>query len=238
MKISLVIPAYNESAIIENTVNAAVQALSGRSGGFELIIVDDGSTDNTADILATLATGCVSFISYRDNRGKGGAVKAGMKAARGDLVFFTDADLAYGLDVVEAGARLMCATGADMVIGSRKLQRGGYGAYPGIRLAASKCFSLITGLVSGMKYDTQCGIKGFRKPVSDKLFPLCLTDGFSFDFEIMLLSKHLGCKVDEFPVKILNHRDSRVSMLRDSVRMLREITATKRRLKRKWKKSK
>ena len=232
MELSLVIPAYNEGAIIKDTVEAALTALSGKFDGFELIVVDDGSTDGTKEILSQLS-GSVTLISCAGNRGKGFAVKTGMLAARGDIVFFTDADLAYGLDIIETGAKLLGETGADIVAGSRKLEKNGYAGYPAPRLIASKCFSLILRAVTGMKYDTQCGVKGFKKRAADEIFNSCETDGFSFDFEAMAFAQRHGYRIVEMPVKILNHRDSRVSLARDGLRMLVEVAGIRRKMRRK-----
>ena len=228
MKISLVIPAYNESLIIEDTVRAADDYLAGHFEDYELIAVDDGSTDGTAEILKGLCSDRVRMLGYQDNRGKGYAVRCGMLAADGDILLYTDADLAYGLDNIELVARLFEETDADIIIGSRKLQADGYEGYPLARFLASKCFSFLTMLASGMRYDTQCGFKGFRRAAAQEIFAKCVVDGFAFDFEVMLLAEDF-CKITQIPVKIINHRYSKVRIIRDSARMLREIMAIKRR---------
>ena len=109
-----------------------------------------------------------------------------------------------------------------------KLQKDGYEGYPAIRLLASKCFSLLTALASGMKYDTQCGFKGFRREAAKTIFSKCVVDGFAFDFEALLMAEDLF-KITQIPVKIINHRYSKVRIIRDSLKMLREIALIRRR---------
>ena len=228
MKISLVIPVYNESRIISDTIEAARSYLAGTCEDYELVIVDDGSTDGTGDIAANHEN--VRLVGYNQNKGKGYAVKTGMLAAQGDFVFYTDADLAYGLEVIGAALDLFDETGADIVIGSRKLEADGYSDYTLLRRIASKCFSFAAKLCSKMDYDTQCGFKGFRKAASDAVFTRCSTDGWAFDFEVMMYADKLGHTVRQMPVRIINHRESKVRMVRDSIKMLRDILAIRRTL--------
>ncbi|MDR0906286.1 MAG: glycosyltransferase [Oscillospiraceae bacterium] len=231
MKISLVIPAFNESALIRETVTAAEAYLSREFEEYELLVVNDGSRDGTAEILAGLASETVKILGYPDNRGKGCAVKTGVLAAMGDIVFYTDADLAYGLDVLKTAAALFGDAETRLVAGSRKLPGGGYGEYPLIRRLASKCFSLVQYAVSGMLYDTQCGFKGFRAEEVRAIFSAVREDGFAFDFEVLSIAERRGAKIAQLPVTIVNHRSSDVRLLRDSIRMLRAIYAIRRRLK-------
>ena len=147
-KISLVIPAYNEAAIIKNTINEALELLAGTGCDYELIISDDGSTDETRLIAQSVNDEHLRVIGHFPNKGKGCAVREGMLAAEGDVVISTDADLAYGIDAVgELASRLQNA-GTDIAVGSRKLHPEGYEDYPFIRLLASRLFSLMTGLLA------------------------------------------------------------------------------------------
>ena len=235
-KISLVIPAYNEAAIIENTIKTALSFLEGRFTEFELIISDDGSTDNTRAVAESIHNEHLRCIGHMPNRGKGSAVREGILAARGDIIVYTDADLAYGIEAVGGLADKLAAEVADMAIGSRKLHPQGYEDYPVIRLAASRLFTFLTGLLAGFHYDTQCGLKAFSAKAAKGIFTLCETDGFAFDFEVMLLAKGLGLSVAQLPVKIINHRASKVSVFSDSIKMFCDIvrirSAVKRRLRR------
>ncbi len=231
MKVSLVIPAYNESAIIEDTARAAMARLSQIDPDYEIVVVDDGSTDGTADLLRTMEGRHLRLEGYFPNRGKGAAVRAGMLAARGDYVFCTDADLAYGLENIPDMLRKLEETGCDLVIGSRRLNGEGYRDYPLIRLVTSKGFALIVRLFSGLPYDTQCGIKGYRRQAAQALFSKCETDGFAFDFEALLRAQRAGMAVEQEAVAIVNHRDSKVNLLRDSARMFRDLLRIKARVR-------
>lgn len=236
VKISLVIPAYNEAAIIEKTIKTALSFLESRFAEFELIISDDGSTDKTRALAESIPNEHLRCIGHMPNRGKGSAVREGILAADGDIVVYTDADLAYGIEAVGELTDKLAAEGADIAIGSRKLHPQGFEDYPFIRLAASRLFSFLTGLLAGFHYDTQCGLKAFTANTAKEIFELCETDGFAFDFEVMLLVKRLRLSVAQLPVKIINHRDSKVAVLRDSIRMFGDIirirSALKRRLRR------
>ena len=229
--LSLVIPAYNESSIISDTIKNAVSALSARFDEWELMLVDDGSTDATLCKMREAESEHVRVITYEKNRGKGYAVRLGVLEARGDVVFYTDADLAYGLDVVARGNELLEKTGADIIIGSRKLDREAYNSYPLVRKITSRGFALASRILSGMRYDTQCGIKGFKRTAAVKIFTGCMEERFAFDFEVMMTADKLGFSVCEMPVRIINHRESKVHIVRDSLRMARDVFRIRRRLK-------
>ena len=228
--ISLIIPAYNESAVIENTVRASAEALDRLGEEWELLVVDDGSADDTAARAQSAAGGRARVIRYAPNRGKGCAVRTGVLASRGDVVFFTDADLAYGLDVVGAALAVFRETGCDIVAGSRRLDREAYRAYPPMRRLASRCFALGSRLLSGMCWDTQCGFKGFTREAADDVFSRCEEDRFAFDFEVMLTAEKRGYAIAQMPVRIVNHRASSVRLVRDSLRMAKSVLAIRRRL--------
>jgi dolichyl-phosphate beta-glucosyltransferase len=222
-KLSLVIPAYNEAAIIENTVQSALAYLGRYFEDYELIIADDGSTDDTRALVRGIADKHLRIVGHRPNQGKGSAVREGILAASGEVIVYTDADLAYGLEAVGELAALLRSKNAQLAIGSRKLHPEGYEDYPLIRLLASRLFSFLSGLLAGFRYDTQCGLKAFTAEAALEIFTRCETDGFAFDFEAMMLAKALRLRVVQLPVKIINHRDSKVSVLRDSVRMFGDI---------------
>lgn len=234
-KISLVIPAYNEAIIIKKTIETALDFLGRYCSDYELIISDDGSTDDTKKIVESMVSEHVRCISHFPNRGKGSAVREGILASCGEIIVYTDADLAYGIQAVGVLTNKLISEDADITIGSRKLHPEGYEDYPLIRLLASRFFSFLTGLLAGFSYDTQCGLKAFSAKAASEIFSRCETDGFAFDFEVMMLAKGKGLSVAQLPVKIINHRDSKVAVLRDSIKMFIDIirirSAVKRRLK-------
>lgn len=223
MDISLVIPAYNESGIIMDTIQTVSARLAELTAEYEVLVVDDGSTDGMAELVRGCGDPRVRLEGYASNRGKGCAVRTGMLAAQGDLILCTDADLAYGVDVF-AGLLERLRTGeADLVIGSRRIGGEGYKNYPPLRILMSKCFGLLSHMISGLPYDTQCGIKAYRRQAARAIFSRCTTDGFSFDFEVLMWADKLGLKVEQFPVSVINFRESKVNVIRDSARMFRDV---------------
>ena len=223
MDISLVIPAYNESGIIMDTIQTVSARLAELTSEYEVLIVDDGSTDGMAELVRGCGDPRVRLEGYASNRGKGCAVRTGMLAAQGDLILCTDADLAYGVDVF-AGLLERLRTGeADLVIGSRRIGGEGYKNYPPLRILMSKCFGLLSHMISGLPYDTQCGIKAYRRQAARAIFSRCTTDGFSFDFEVLMRADRLGLKVEQIPVSVINFRESKVNVVRDSARMFRDV---------------
>ena len=223
MDVSLVIPAYNESAIIPDTIRAVSAKLAELTGAYEVLIVDDGSTDGMAELVERCGDPHVRLERYTPNRGKGCAVRVGMLAARGSIILCTDADLAYGVEVFAAILERFAAGDADLVIGSRRIGPNGYRSYPPLRLAASRCFHLLVRLVSGLDCDTQCGIKGYRRRAAREIYSRCTTDGFSFDFEVLIRADKLRLKVEQIPVSVVNFRESKVHIVRDSCRMFRDL---------------
>ena len=223
MDVSLVIPAYNESKIVLDTIRTVSARLAELKVEYEVLIVDDGSTDGMGQLVRGCKDPHVRLEGYAPNCGKGRAVRTGMLAARGDLILCTDADLAYGVDVF-AGLLERLRTGeADLVIGSRRIGGEGYKNYPPLRILMSKCFGLLSHMISGLPYDTQCGIKAYRRQAARDIFSRCTTDGFSFDFEVLMWADKLGLKVEQFPVSVINFRESKVNVIRDSARMFRDV---------------
>lgn len=222
-KVSLIIPTYNEAIIIENTIKTALTFLESSFSDYELIISDDGSTDKTEQLAKSINNPRLRVVGHKPNKGKGCAVREGMLAALGEIVVYTDADLAYGIEAVGELVKKLEDEGTEIAIGSRKLHPEGFEDYPLIRLVASKLFSFLTGLLAGFHYDTQCGLKAFSAKSAKLVFSKCRTDGFAFDFEVMMLAKGLKLSVTQLPVKIINHRASKVQVLRDSIKMFGDI---------------
>ena len=199
---------------------------------YEILFSDDGSTDGCADIVRSLELPCVRVVGYRNNRGKGCAVRTAFLEARGDFVMFTDADLAYGTEVIRrAYDELLAHPEAGLVIGSRNLDKDGYSGYTFLRRVASKAYIFLLGIVGGFRLsDSQCGCKGFTHDAVQKIFPRCEVDGFAFDFEAILWAGKLGIGIVEMPVKVINHGSSKVHVLRDSLKMLKDLHRMKKRI--------
>lgn len=241
MKLSLCIPMYNESSIVcatVDTVYAAMEKLSGDTGyKYEVLFSNDGSTDNCA-ALASLeieklgASDRMRVTGYEKNRGKGAAVRHAILESVGDVVIYTDCDLAYGTDVVGEAAKRFDPPKTDLVIGSRNMSDDGYEGYTFIRKLASKIYIKVLCVVAGFKLsDSQCGFKAFRGEAARRIFSEVENDGFAFDIEVILTAISLGYTIGEMPVKIVNHRESKINVLSDSVRMLRDLIRIKKAVK-------
>ena len=232
MEISVCIPMYNESERIADTARELSEYMAKNFSDYEILFSDDGSTDGCADIVRSLGLPCVRVVGYRNNRGKGCAVRTAFLEARGDFVMFTDADLAYGTEVIRrAYDELLAHPEAGLVIGSRNLDKDGYSGYTFLRRVASKAYIFLLGIVGGFRLsDSQCGCKGFTHDAVQKIFPRCEVDGFAFDFEAILWAGKLGIGIVEMPVKVINHGTSKVHVLRDSLRMLQDLRRMKKRI--------
>lgn len=225
---------YNESSIIEDAVRTYASYLEGRFEDWELIFVDDGSADGCGDVVlaAHEKDERIRLCRYTPNRGKGYAVRTGVLAAQGDLILFTDCDNAYGEEAIGRLADNLTDSGADIVVGSRNLSKDGYEGYTVFRKLASKTYIKVIAVAAGFKLtDSQCGIKGFRADIAKKIFSNCEVDRFAFDLEVIMIATKLGAQIKEMPVKIINHRESTVHVLGDSVKMLRDVYRMKKRIK-------
>ena len=232
-KISLCIPMYNESSIIADTAKTLHEYMSATFESYEIIFSNDGSKDGCDKIVEEMNLPCVRVVGYPTNRGKGCAVRTALLAAEGDVVMFTDADLAYGCDVIKQVYDEFAANpAADMVIGSRNLHKDGYEGYTFIRKLASKTYIKVLCLAGGFKLsDSQCGCKAFTRETVQEIFPRCEVNGFAFDFEAILWATKLKKTIVETPVKIINHRESKVNVLRDTFKMLKDLIKMKKRIK-------
>lgn len=244
--LSVIIPMYNEQKIVRDCAAALVRELESADdfvSRYEIIFSDDGSSDGCGDTAAkfasaaqtanTLTRGTIRVVRSEENRGKGHAVKLGMTSANGDISVFTDCDLAYGTQaVIEIAKQLYSEKDADVMIGSRAIHPDGYHGYTLLRKIASKTYLRLLTIFANLSFsDSQCGIKAFKKSSSSQVFSLAETDGWAFDFELLMISAGLGLRVGEYPVRIVNHRESKVRLLRDSFRMVRDVVKIRRRVK-------
>lgn len=232
MKISVCIPMYNESSVIAQCAKQLHEYMSERFDDYEILFSDDGSLDGSGDIVRGLDLPCVRVVGYEQNRGKGCAVRTAMLAAEGDVVMFTDADLAYGTEVIgRAVEEFEKCPDADLVIGSRNISDDGYEGYTFVRKLASKAYIKVLCLAGGFKLtDSQCGCKAFRGEAARSIFSRAEVDGFAFDFEAILWANKLKYRIVEMPVKIINHRESKVRLLRDAFKMLGDLRRMRKRI--------
>lgn len=225
-QVSIIIPAYNERERIGQTLDRVLDCIERRAWDAEVLVVDDGSTDGTLDIVEGFMQrdSHVNLLRNPSNRGKGYSVRNGLLQALGDVVMFTDADLSAPIDEAE---RLFDAIrdGADVAIGSRWLERQRQTAYqPLYRRFFGRCFNAVTRVVMGLPYaDTQCGFKAFRRPAAQMIFRLQRIERWGFDPEILFIARRLRFRVTEVPVTWGHDERSKISYLRDGAKMLEDM---------------
>jgi glycosyltransferase involved in cell wall biosynthesis len=223
---SIVIPAYNESIRLRATVEKILAHLQEQGWDAEILVVNDGSTDDTAAIVQAFAAQnhAVRLVQNPGNRGKGYSVRNGMLQASGEILLFSDADLS---SPIEESDKLFAAiaAGADVAMGSRWLrtelqtQR-----QPLYRQVYGRLFNFALRLILGLHYrDTQCGFKAFTRRAAHSIFPLQHIERWGFDPEILYLARKFGLKVKEVPVKWAHREGTRLNPLRDGIRMFGEM---------------
>jgi dolichyl-phosphate beta-glucosyltransferase len=226
--VSLIIPAYNEEDRIGGTLEKVLSYLAAQSYAWELIVVDDGSSDRTSDLVRSFAPSVVLY-QLTANMGKGAAVRTGMLLARGQYRVFTDADLSTPIE--ELGKMLDAfERGADVVIGSRRVDRSLVKKHqPWYREMIGVVGNLFVQalLVRGYQ-DTQCGFKGCSAHAAVEIFSRAIIDGFAFDIEMIYLATRLGFRIEQIGVEWYNDERTRVRAVRDSVRTFREVLAIRR----------
>jgi len=225
-QLSIVIPAYNESARIDDALERVMSCIAEQGWDAEVLVVDDGSKDNTAAIVKRWMADHprLHLIQNPGNRGKGYSVRNGLLQAAGEIVMFTDADLSAPM---EEAARLFAAidNGADVAIGSRWLERNRQTIHqPLYRQFFGRCFNWITRTVMGLPFkDTQCGFKAFKRSAAQVIFRLQTIERWGFDPEILFIARKLKYVIREVPVTWGHDERSRISYLKDGMKMLEEM---------------
>jgi len=203
-KLSVIIPAYNEENRLPQTLQAIDAYLRRQSYDYEIIVVNDGSKDGTAQVVESLKSQITNLklIDNKENHGKGYVVRQGTLAAQGDYRIFMDADSSTAIDQVE-NMWPVFQSGGDIAIGSRDVEGAKMEpAQPLPRRLLGEIFNLIVQVTIGLWgiWDTQCGFKGLTRKVTEDVLPLCLVNRFAFDPEILILAKKKGYQMKEFPV--------------------------------------
>jgi glycosyltransferase involved in cell wall biosynthesis len=225
-EISIVIPAYNESTRLGRTLDRVLNFIRQQGWDAEVIVVDDGSRDRTADLVREYAQNnpIVRLIQNPGNHGKGYSVRSGMLSAQGAIVLFTDADLSAP---IEEAPKLLAAlaAGADIAIGSRwvrselQTQRQSLA-----RQVLGRTFNLLLRMLLRLEFkDTQCGFKAFRRSAAKTIFPLQRIEGWGFDPEILFLAGRMGFEAAEVPVVWAHDEGTRINPVADGSKMVLEM---------------
>ena len=224
--ITIVIPAYNEEARLGPSLNKVLYFVRQQEWDAEVIVVDDGSRDRTADIVREYGqgNGIVRLVQNPGNRGKGYSVRNGVLNARGRIILFTDADLS---SPIEEAPKLLTAleTGADIAIGSRWMRSELQTKRQSLaRQVLGRVFNLLLRMVLRLDFkDTQCGFKAFRQHAAKTVFPLQKIEHWGFDPEILFLARRAGFKTVEVPVRWGHDNGTRISPLADGSRMVADM---------------
>ena len=223
---SIVIPAYNEALRLEATLDRVLEYVYSQKWNAEILVVNDGSRDATRDIILRYAAThpMLQLVDNPGNRGKGFSVRNGVLHSKGEFVVFTDADMA---SPIEESAKLLAALehGADVAIGSRWLDPSlQTRKQPFYRRALGRIFNLALRLILGMNFkDTQCGFKAFRRQAAQAVFPMQIIERWGFDPEIIFLAQRFGYRVDEVAVKWAHQENTKISPIKDGLRMFSEL---------------
>ncbi len=231
-RLSIIIPAYNEAERLGRTLRTVLEYMDSHVAQGELIVVDDGSLDHTAEVAAkAFARGggkrktSARVIRYEQNRGKGYAVRTGLLAAQAPIALFSDADLSTPITETPKLVNPIERGTHDVTFGSRALDSNLIGVHQTWRREiGGKTFNRIVRLATGMPYwDTQCGFKAFRMSVYRPIVEATRIDRFGFDVELLYVAHLAGLRLEEIPVRWDHNDGSKVSVMRDSFRMFNEV---------------
>ena len=227
--LSIIIPAYNEENRIVNSLDELKKFIDESNYNCEIIIVDDGSKDRTIQVVHDFFSNnnllnIYTLIENKTNKGKGFAVRKGLEKASGEFILFTDADFSTPINECKKMIEIL-KQGYDIVIGSRALKDSNLIKRQNIiRMSMGKFFNLMVKLITKLEFnDTQCGFKIFTKDSKTKLLPYLKIDDFSFDVEILYVAKKLNLKIKEIPVSWTNSPNSKVKIIKDSLKMFRSL---------------
>ena len=224
--ITLILPAYNESAVIRNTVTEAAAYFESRNLPYEIIVVADGD-DGTREIIASMAeaNAALRVIGSSERRGKGHGIREAVAIASGSIIGYADAD--NKVPIADYAHIEPWVTGEfDMVIGSRALSTSRVERkQPLYRRVGSQGFAFTMQAIVGLRdiHDTQCGFKFFKRDVALRLFQVQIIDGYMFDVEILSLAQRFGYSIKEVPIRWRDDGDSRLQLLAGNVRNVRDL---------------
>lgn len=225
-ELSVIIPAYNEEALIISTLDCLQSYLSARPESYEIIVVDDGSRDRTVESVQQLQknNNQVRLLVNPQNMGKGFSIQKGVQESQGQIIIFTDADLPYELDAIHGFLQAL-RNGCDLAIGSRVLPGSEVKGVPMLRYIAGQVFSwMVQAVLFHGLPDTQCGFKSFRAEAAKEIFRRVRIGGFGFDVEMLFIARKRKYTIRPVPVHMIEHRQrSRVRLLKDSFKMFANL---------------
>jgi dolichyl-phosphate beta-glucosyltransferase len=227
--VSVVVPAFNEAIRIGDTLAVTIGYLEQESPSSEVIVVNDGSTDCTGEVIrkvsAVPSSIAIRLLENFPNRGKGAAVRTGLLNATKPIAVFFDADLSTPIDELPKIVEPIARNDVDIAFGSRALDRKLIGnRQPWRREQGGRVFNLVVRVATGLPFwDTQCGFKAFRMETSRPIIAAAKIIGFGFDVELLLLAQRAGLRLREIPVRWNHHEGSKIHFVHDSLRMLREV---------------
>ena len=225
VRLSVVIPAYNEAAVIGQTLRAIATHLTTAGVAHEILVVDDGSTDQTSQVVLDVAKTLPAIRVVRSaHRGKGAAVRQGVFEAQGEEVLFMDADHSTRIEEWQKCWPWL-HDGYEMVIGSRKMSGAMVTVHqPRLRELMGKGFTWLTNTLLAIRVtDITCGFKGFQASAAREMFQLQRIEGWGFDAEVLFIARRLGYRIKEVPVVWTNDTRTKVRLLKDTVRSFREL---------------
>ncbi len=222
--IAVILPVYNESRVIESTVQA-VKNFAFKNPDYYFLFVDDGSNDGTAEIIRTAMDGQsqpnIAFLHSEQNMGKGHAIKTGFKKVKADALCFIDSDLAYSLDHLDIIKKQLRTN--DVVIGSRKISSAKENRHHLIRRNMRTCFNKLSNLILKLPFrDTQAGLKGLRSEAAQKILERSDIKGFGFDVELLYLARKFGFSISEIDAnesELHSYKQDKLKLLKDSIIM-------------------
>ena len=221
--LSVVVPAHEDAHALERSLPQLKAFLESLDRPFEILVSDDGTSDDSVRATA-LRHGC-RYVRSDRNRGKGHAVRLGVRSARGRFLIFTDSDLPFGAEALGRVLHYLDFKEFEVVIGDRNLEGSTYHAeVPWARRVGSRVFLFIVGrLLSTIRFDCQCGLKGFRTNVARDLFGVARIDRFAFDTELLYVSILRNYDIKRLPVTLRSYERSQVRVLTDGARMFFDL---------------
>ena len=212
--LTILVPCFNEASLIKESLTEISNFMSKKKYSWEIVVVDDGSRDSSVIKIQELKNPKIKLISYKVNRGKGGALKEGIKNSSGEFIIFMDADLSVPVETIDGFVSVLEKDLSDVVIGTRKIKSAKVLVHqPWIRENLGKGFTFITRIITGVNVsDFTCGFKGFTNESAQKIFNHSLLSRWAYDAEILFLAKKYGFTISEIPVTWTNRKDTRVRL--------------------------